>query len=80
MISPATMNLNTGGNRVGRWSSVKMSALGHKQTCATQQPMSAKGQKRSLSLWELFTDACRGIQYHIQHFIRFGEHRNVTGL
>ena len=29
---------------------------------------------------ELFTDAFRGIQYHIQHFIRLGEHRNVTAL
>src|SRR5262249_27632105 len=26
MISPSTMNLNTGGNRVGPWSRVKMSA------------------------------------------------------
>jgi hypothetical protein len=41
MISPARMNLNTGGNRVGRWSSVRMSALGHKQTYAPQQAMSA---------------------------------------
>ena len=30
----------TGGNRVGRWSRVQMSALGQKQTCAVQQPMS----------------------------------------
>jgi len=29
---------------------------------------------------ELFADAFRGIQYHIQHFIRFGQHRNVTAL
>jgi hypothetical protein len=27
-----------------------------------------------------FTDTFRGIQYHVQHFIRFGEHRNVTAL
>jgi hypothetical protein len=44
MISPATMNLNTGGNRVGRWSNMEprcMSALGHKRTYAPQQAMSA---------------------------------------
>src|SRR5262249_22720122 len=41
MISPTTMNLNVGGNRVGRWSRVKMSALGQKQTWAPHQPMSA---------------------------------------
>ena len=29
---------------------------------------------------ELFTDAFRGIQNHTQHFIRFGEHCNVTAL
>jgi hypothetical protein len=29
---------------------------------------------------ELLTDALRSIQYHIQHLIRFGEHRNVTAL
>ena len=41
MISPARMNLNTGGNRVGRWSSVRMSALGHSRTFAVQKGMSA---------------------------------------
>src|SRR5262245_54843056 len=30
--------------------------------------------------WESFTDAFCGIHYHIQHFIRFGEHRNMTAL
>jgi hypothetical protein len=49
MIAPATMNLNTGDNRVGRWSRVKMSALGQKRTCAMQLAMSAKGQKRTSS-------------------------------
>src|SRR5262249_38390255 len=33
------------GGRVGPWS--RMSALGHKRTCAVQRGMSAKGQKRT---------------------------------
>src|SRR5262245_41230263 len=41
MISPAMMNLNTGDNRVGRWSRVKISALGQKRTYAVQKGMSA---------------------------------------
>ena len=48
MISPAMMNLNTGGNRVGRWSSVKMSALGQKQTCAVRKDMTALPQKADI--------------------------------
>ena|SRR5262245_12714838 len=40
----------TGGNRVGPWSPVKTSALGHKQTYAVQLAMSALGQKRILQL------------------------------
>jgi len=48
MISPETINLNTGGNRVGRWSRVKMSALGQKQTCAVQNVMSALPPKADM--------------------------------
>lgn len=35
---------------------------------------------KKVLICELFTDALRGVQYHIQHFIRFGEHRNMTAL
>jgi hypothetical protein len=38
----------TGGNRVGRWSRVKMSALGHKRTFAPQNAMSALPPKADL--------------------------------
>jgi hypothetical protein len=67
MISPATMSLKPGGNRVGRWSRVKMSAMGHKPTYAAQKGMSAlppiatakaDSRKRSMSALLLKADMC----------------------
>jgi hypothetical protein len=58
MTSPATMNLNTGGNRVGRWSHVKMSALRQKPTFALHWAMSALPPK---------ADTCSALAH-----VRFG--------
>ena len=50
MISPATMNLNTGGNRVGRWSRVKMSALPPKADMCSAVASVRFGPKADISL------------------------------
>jgi hypothetical protein len=41
--------LKTGGNRVGRWSRVKMTALGQKQTSRSEIAMSALPQKADIA-------------------------------
>jgi len=68
MISPPMMNLNTGGNRVGRWSRVKMSALGHKRTCASQYLMSARSLKADMNFPN--RKFCRSVLRPLQHWFR----------